>query len=216
MFPPALRPCVPSVDATARGGTCPGSPVTAGSSQGGAGAAGTSRPACPRGRLPRSRLPLLLPFLLLAPPLRAVRGIRGRIASSASAPPLRSGPPRARPRPAASRACPASTRRRHPQPGPRADPAAVRGQHLLLQPLAACATASGPVHAAATPVTSTDISTQRMPLPLRFPRIGQAPLQHRPERHRIRAVPQESGATRSVSQDEARGAVSGPRVTIFV
>ena len=79
------------------------------------------------------RLPLLLPFLLLAPLLRAVRGIRGRDRGVERERGHRSGQSRLElvrvqqlPEPVQHR-----RGRRHPQPGPRADPAAVRGQHLL-------------------------------------------------------------------------------------
>ena len=151
------------------------------------------------------RLPLLLPFLLLAPLLRAVRGIRGRDRGVERERGHRSGQGRLElvrvqqlPEPVQHR-----RGRRHPQPGPRADPAAVRGQHLLAPAPRGLRDRQRP---RARRRHARDQHRyqrrQRMPLPLRFPRIGQAPLQHRPERHRIRGRP-----GRKVAADE----VSKPR-----
>ena len=149
------------------------------------------------------RLPLLPLLLLLALLLRAVRGVRGRdrgIQRRAASGRGQRGLELVRVQQLAE---PVQHRRgrRHPQPGPRVDPAAVRGQHLLVparrrlrdrQRAAQRGRRARHQH--------RHQRRQRMPLPPRLARIGQPALQRLPQRHRIKHRPGRQVAADAVSK----------------
>ena len=154
------------------------------------------------------RLPLLPLLLLLALLLRAVRGIRGRdrrIQRRVRQRPGQRGLELVRvqhPEPVQHR-----RRRRHPQPGPRADPAAVRGQHLLVPALRRLRHRQRPAMPARRARRHhRDQRRQRMPLPPLLPRIGQPALQRPPQRPRLKRRPGQVAADSSISDDGATGA----------
>ena len=143
-----------------------------------------------RGR--RLPLPLLPLFLLLALLLRAVRGIRGRDSGI-----QRKGGHGRRQgslelvgiqqlaQPVQHR-----RRRRHPQPGPRAHPAAVRRQHPLIPARRGLRDGQRPAQRGRRARDRhRDQRRQRMPLAPRPALIGQPPLQRLPQGHRIRRDP---------------------------
>ena len=149
----------------------------------------------------RCRLPLLPLFLLLALLPRAVRGIRGRdrgIERGGSHGRGQRGLELVRVQ-QLRQPVQHGSGRRHPQPGPRADPAAVRGQHLLVPVRRRLRDRQRPaVPGRHARDQHRDQRRQRMPLPPRLARIGQPPLQHRPQGHRIRRSPR-----RQVAADAA-------------
>lgn len=149
------RPCAPSrprrrPDVRRRG---PGSPQTAGFSHG-RGGGGRNRPSCLSS--PNASAAGGFRFLLLALLSRAVRGIRGRDRR------IQGGRGEGRRQRGLELAgihqlgqpVQHRRRRRGPLPGPRADPAAVRRQHLLIP-------------AAATATQTSDGSAFRLPRGLR-------------------------------------------------
>jgi hypothetical protein len=148
-------------------------------------------------------LALLPPCLLLALLFRAVRGISGgnrRVERERGHRPGQGGLELVRVQQPRE---PVQHRRgrRHPQPGPRAYPAAVRGQHLLAPARRRLR------HRQRTRARSghprdqhRHQRRQRMPLPPRLPHISQPPLQRLPERHRIQRRPGRKAAADKLSK----------------
>jgi len=196
-FPPALASLrsLPSTAAAGRAGTCPGSPVTAASSQGWAGCARNQPSALSSRKLPAAggfrflflRLTSFFPLFF-----RAVRGAGGRDRG------IERGGGHARgqrglelvgiqqPRePVQHRGG-----RRDPQPGPRADAAAVPGQYLLVPSRCGLRDRQRPAvprrHARDQHRYQRG---QRMPLSPPVPAVRQAPVQRLPHGHRIGCRP---------------------------
>ena len=172
---------------------------------GAAGAAGTSRPPAPHGISPRpaARLPLLPPFLFSPLLLRAVRGVRGRdrgIERSGSHGRGQRGLELVRVQQSRQ---PARHRRgrRRPQPGPRAGPAAVRGQHLLVPARRRLRDRQRPAQRGRRARRHhRHQRRQRMPLPPRLARVSQPAFQRLPQGHRIKHRPGRQVAADAVSK----------------
>ena len=156
------------------------------------------------GRGRRLPLPPLPSFLLSCPLFRAVRSICGRDSRIQRDPGHRRrdrglelvGVQQELPEPVQHR-----RRRRHPQPGPRAHPAAVRGQHVLVPALRRLRHLQRPVMPARRAAGHhRDQGHQLMPLPPVFPHIGQAPVQRPPERDRIERRSRGQMAAKAVSK----------------
>ena len=154
-----------------------------------------------RGR--RLPLPFLPPLLLLALLLRAVRGIRCRNRGIERSAGHGCGQRRLElvrvqqfPEPVQHR-----RGRRRPQPGPRAGPAAVRGQHLLVPARRRLRDRQRPAQRGRRARRHHRYQRrQRMPLPPRLARVGQPAFQRLPERHRIKHRPGRQVAADAVSK----------------
>ena len=215
LLPPALAPLrsFPSTATPWRAGTCPGSPVTADRATGGPGAAGTSRPGVPPGRplRPAASASCSSAVLPARAAVRAVRGIRSRdrrVERERGHRPGQGGLELVRVQQFASlSSIDADGATRSPVRGLVQQPCAASTSWP--QPCAACATASGPEHAAATPATSTDTSDDSG---CRFPRAFRKSVSRPSSDSRndtgSSAVPAgKRQRTSSVSHDEGRGAV---------
>jgi len=195
-LPPALASLrsFPSTATARRAGTCPGSAVTAGSSQGWDGCARNQpSPRSPR-KLPAAGGFRFLFFCFSAclrcSSLRCAAQAAGIAGSSAAAATLADS--------AASNSSASSNRgslssmeadggTRSPVCGLTRQPCPASTSWS--QPAAACATASGPLCADATPATITDTSEDSGCRFRAGPRIGQETVQRLPQRHRIRHGP---------------------------
>ncbi len=223
-LPPALAPLrsLPPAATPWRAGTCPGSPVTAGSSQGRAGC-GRNRPSPLSSRKPAAAggFRFLFPRCFSCSRCCSARcaaqaaGIAGSSAIAARAAGSAASSSSASSSLPGLSSIGADGAARSPVRGHVQQPCAASTSWS--QPAAACATASGPEHAAATPATSTDTSDASG---CRFPRAFRASVS-RPSSDSRRdtgsgAVPAGRWRrTQSVSHDEDTGAVKAvPEVTV--
>ena len=215
LFPPALAPLrsFPSTATPWRAGTCPGSPVTAGSSHGWAGC-GRNQPSWRSSRKAAAAGGFRFLFFCRSSCSRCcsarcaayAAGIAGSSASAATAPVRAVSSSSASSSLASLSSIDADGATRSPVRGLIQQPCAASTSWP--QPAAACATASGPEHAAATPATSTDTSDGSG---CRFPRAFRKSVSRPSSDSRndtgSSAVPAGNRQrTSSVSHDEGRGA----------
>ncbi len=159
----------------------------------------------PEGRRSRRLLfPLLPPFPLLCLLFGAVRGIRGRDAGIQRDPGhgrRDSGLELVGIEQELSQPVQHRRRRRDPLPGPRAHPAAMRGQNLLAPARRCQRRLQRPaIPARRGPGRHRHQGHQFMPLPPVLPRIGQPPFQRLPERDRIECRSRGQVAAKAVSK----------------
>src|ERR1039457_3877387 len=207
LFPPALASLrsLPSTAAAGRAGTGPGSPGPGRSPPGRARVRANPAVAAFRAQPRRGRrlpLPFLPVFLLPALFFRTVRG-RDRGIERGGGHALGQGSLELVGVQQFREPVQHRGGRRDPQPGPRADPAAVARQHVLVPARRGLRDRQRPVVRGRPARDQHRYQRgQRMPLPPPVPPVGQEAVQRLPQRHRI---------GRRASREVAADAVGKPR-----